>query len=333
MTPTSATGHLAAEAAAFDRRIEERLAAGFVPDLRRAVRCEYFYKSFWRDPHFIDLYLGRQVRSFLELIDRYAGPGARVLDAGCGAGYMTLELARHGHQVRGVDISAACIDAARTTLATNPYRDGFGSLAYDVASFDEVEGEFDVVLFSGCLHHFDDVDAALERAARLATPNGCVLFGEPCHERWTEADAAQVTLMRSMLAMTGFWYEPDRPDEPITERALESAISAVHAEYVDERDPHEGGQSPNDNACTGADILAAARRHLEELETRPTVAFMYRMLGGLRGPQATIERIATLLATYDRLAVRRGYMQPNGFLFAGRPIGDGVPSPRSGSVA
>ena len=57
---------LADEARAFDRRIEDRLHAGFVPDLRRAVKCEYFYTSFWRDPHFVRLYLGRTIEVFPE---------------------------------------------------------------------------------------------------------------------------------------------------------------------------------------------------------------------------------------------------------------------------
>ena len=39
---------LSEEAQAFDSRIGERLSAGFIPDLRRAVKCDHFYKSFWR---------------------------------------------------------------------------------------------------------------------------------------------------------------------------------------------------------------------------------------------------------------------------------------------
>ena len=35
-----------AEAAAFDARITERERAGYIPDIRRAVKCDYFYKSF-----------------------------------------------------------------------------------------------------------------------------------------------------------------------------------------------------------------------------------------------------------------------------------------------
>ena len=39
------------EAEAFDARIEKRIKAGFIPDIRNAKRCEYFYKSFYRDPY------------------------------------------------------------------------------------------------------------------------------------------------------------------------------------------------------------------------------------------------------------------------------------------
>src|SRR4051794_20819968 len=103
------------EALAFDRRIEERLRAGFVPDLRRAVKCEYFYKSFWRDPHFIDLVLGRRSAVYLELLAEFGGPHLEILDVGCGAGYFSLELARAGHHVTAIDVSASCIKAAQAT--------------------------------------------------------------------------------------------------------------------------------------------------------------------------------------------------------------------------
>src|SRR5260370_39415966 len=136
---------LSAEAFAFDQRIKERMAAGFVPDLRRAVKCDYFYKSFWRDPHFVKLYEGDTVDCYLALVARHGGPRLRILDVGCGAGYVTLELARAGHHVVGIDISASCIATARQTLATNPFKENFGSLEYHVLPFHDASSTYEVV--------------------------------------------------------------------------------------------------------------------------------------------------------------------------------------------
>lgn len=47
----------------------------------------------------------------VELLQTYA-PGTSVLDAGCGEGYYTLEMARRGHAVLGVDLSRRGVRAA-----------------------------------------------------------------------------------------------------------------------------------------------------------------------------------------------------------------------------
>ena len=45
-------------------------------------------------------------------------PGDRVLDVGCGAGRHSVELARRGCQVTGIDISTGMLDEARKAAAT-----------------------------------------------------------------------------------------------------------------------------------------------------------------------------------------------------------------------
>jgi SAM-dependent methyltransferase len=47
------------------------------------------------------------------LVDAMLPRGARVLDAGCGPGRVGAELFARGHQVVGVDVDAALIEAAR----------------------------------------------------------------------------------------------------------------------------------------------------------------------------------------------------------------------------
>ena len=67
------------------------------------------------------------------MLKKYSYPGARILDVGCGSGYISLELARSGYHVTGIDISSKVIDVAKKTLETNPFKDGFGSLKYHVS--------------------------------------------------------------------------------------------------------------------------------------------------------------------------------------------------------
>ncbi len=307
------------EARAFDFRIEERIAAGFVPDLRRAVKCDYFYKSFWRDPHYVDLYIGSIVRTYLELLGRYCPPGASIIDVGCGAGYVSLELARNGYYVDAIDISESCIREAQRMLDENPYRNGFGSLNYQVASFDDVAGEYDVALFSGSLHHMNNIEQTITHAATLLRSGGHLLCYEPCHERWQKKDAALVALIRGLLAITGHWFSHEADHLLRDERGLERLTQEIHDEYVLERDKDEPeGQSPQDNTWNGEEILGALRRRFLELEIRPGFSFIYRLLGGMRGDDERIHTIADLLTAYDRFSVANGYVNPNGFCFIGR---------------
>ena len=171
------------EAVAFNKRITERVAAGFIPDLRRAVKCEYFYQSFWRDPHFIDLFMGENIRNFISIMHEHGQADMRVLDAGCGAGYVALELARAGFHVTAIDVADEAIDVAKKAAEENPFVDGFGSLTYEVRSFLEYEGEFDAVLFRGVVHHFPNPDTVLEHAAKLLKSGGLLLCMEPAHEQ------------------------------------------------------------------------------------------------------------------------------------------------------
>ena len=312
---TEYVNELASEAAAFNQRISERRAIGFVPDIRRAVKSDYFYKSFWRDPHYVHLYLGWVIENHLTFLRKYAPPGAQVLDVGCGAGYFALELARNGYHVIGFDIAEKAIEAARETLAGNPYTEGFGSLRYEVSSLLEAKGCYDAVFVSGVLHHLPDVNRAVAHLNLLLRDDGVVVAYEPCHERWRKADAAQVALIRGLLSLTGHWYEkPTDAGAFKASQAFDQFVRDIHVEYITERDKSEsGGQSPLDNSADGDQILAALRREFTILEQLPAVSFIYRLLGGLRGDEKRIHRIADFLALYDHYAVQQGFMQPNTF--------------------
>ncbi len=307
------------EARAFSDRIEERRQAGYLPDLRRMKRNEYFYQSYWRDPYFADLVMGETVRIFLNWLAEHSQPGARILDVGCGPGYITLELAREGYHVLGIDVAESAIQAAQETLASNPYKDNFGSLEYRAIPFEAATGTYDTLLFSGSLHHFDDPEAIVRKAASLLTKGGLIMCHEPLRDKWQKTDAAQAALIRMLLSLTGVWYEqPDEADTHVNPDKLKAYINEIHTEYVEERDKREGLQSPRDNASLSEEILTALKNHSDEIEYRPGFAYLYRMLGGLRGPDDVIFKIGDFLAAYEKLALREGYLSPSTFLYCGQ---------------
>ena len=63
---------------------------------------------------------GAEVDHVLKLTQ--LAPGASVLDLGCGSGRHTLELARRGYRVTGVDRTAAYLDKARAKAETEGLR-------------------------------------------------------------------------------------------------------------------------------------------------------------------------------------------------------------------
>ena len=89
--------------------------------------------------------------------------GERILDLGCGDGYLTAKFAALGCSVVGVDASAAQVEAARKLGLDARVADG-EKLAFDP--------EFDAVFSNATLHWLKDHDAAIDGAWRALKPGG-----------------------------------------------------------------------------------------------------------------------------------------------------------------
>lgn len=101
--------------------------------------------------------------------------GVRVLDVGCGGGYLTEALAAAGATVSGVDLSSSTIEAARRHAAaagqTIDYR------AADATALPFSDGAFDVVLSSDFLEHVSDrLDAVIAEQVRVLRAGGVLGF-------------------------------------------------------------------------------------------------------------------------------------------------------------
>src|SRR5213593_1276424 len=90
----------------------------FTPDLRRLKSWPSMGDSPWRQPYLSDMTFGELHR----LVDEFViSQGLSILDVGCGWGYLSLELAREGHDVQGIDSSKEMIEVARRTMSSDPY--------------------------------------------------------------------------------------------------------------------------------------------------------------------------------------------------------------------
>jgi ubiquinone/menaquinone biosynthesis C-methylase UbiE len=67
---------------------------------------DYSRRVFWEIEHPKD-------DGTLDFVSRHLGRGDRVLDVGCGSGYLTSLLAQFGHSARGIDVSEEAVDLAR----------------------------------------------------------------------------------------------------------------------------------------------------------------------------------------------------------------------------
>lgn len=103
------------------------------------------------------------------LLAHLAQPGDRVLDVGCGDGFLSARLADVGCEVIGLDVDAGVLQRARARWPTRRVR----WIRADVMTTDVLEPEsFDVVVSNAALHHLPNPHEALTRLASLVRPGG-----------------------------------------------------------------------------------------------------------------------------------------------------------------
>ena len=149
------------------------LASGFVFEFLDEVRT--FYDALAPKHHermgtdLTNLSVERFVlATFADLV----GPGARVLDAGCGPGRVTAHLAGLGLAAEGLDLSPVMLDLARTAFPDLSFR--LGSLtALDVPD----GGLAGILAWYSFIHIPPEHRAAvMSELRRVLVPGGCVLL-------------------------------------------------------------------------------------------------------------------------------------------------------------
>jgi ubiquinone/menaquinone biosynthesis C-methylase UbiE len=112
----------------------------------------------------------------LRWIDELESPaGARVLELGCGAGFMAVALAQRGFRVHATDAVPAMLDRARANAAAAGVGD---RIEFDVADAQQLavaDASIDLVVALGVIPWLPAPQTAVAEMARVTRPGGAVV--------------------------------------------------------------------------------------------------------------------------------------------------------------
>jgi 2-polyprenyl-3-methyl-5-hydroxy-6-metoxy-1,4-benzoquinol methylase/glycosyltransferase involved in cell wall biosynthesis len=99
-------------------------------------------------------------------------PGSRILDVGCGSGWLSEYFARLGYDVKGIDISPDLIEMSRERVSRVPYGTDHESSVKCSFEVHDIElaplpERFDAIICYDSLHHFENERAVIRHLADM----------------------------------------------------------------------------------------------------------------------------------------------------------------------
>lgn len=114
------------------------------------------------------------INVFRKLAGKRLSKGRKIIDLGCGTGAFSRRFFQGiDAELFGMDISVKAIKMARAESNNINYIVG------DVEDLKFKDESFDVVIFSGMLHHFPNIKKSLAEGYRILKKGGCVLSYDP----------------------------------------------------------------------------------------------------------------------------------------------------------
>lgn len=148
----------------------------------QAAVSRYFdgASAYWRDVYEergvqSEVYRSRQEHVLAQIDALHLPAGSPVLDAGCGAGGLAVELAARGLRVEAADASAEMVKRAREAVARRRLDTAVSVRQASVYRLPYRSGQFVATIAIGVLPWLDDPEAALCELARVTQAGGRVI--------------------------------------------------------------------------------------------------------------------------------------------------------------
>jgi SAM-dependent methyltransferase len=145
--------------------------------MENAPRRPFYDEYAWAFDLIINTPIDKQCAFVVEMLSqRGVNAGARILDAGCGIGGHSIELARLGYVVRGLDLSSQLITEAQRRISDESLPISFA--VGDILSL-EATHDFDAILCRGVLNDLLDEASRLKvffSFARALRPDGVLIL-------------------------------------------------------------------------------------------------------------------------------------------------------------
>lgn len=261
----------------------------------------------WRHPDLADLTFGEIYRLVERLLPARK---QRILDIGCGTGFLSLELARDGHKVLGMDIDMNLVKLAERTMKTDPYQSKLGSLDYQVSDFSTWDNQgkiFDVVIFIRSLHHIPKPGRALDKARHILSPRGRIVCLDFAFDRFDRQSARWLYHIRRAMEQAG-WYKTDK-------RLSEDAKKSVSQIMKESRD-----YPKKEKLNMFGQMYKPLKRLFAQQHFSWHPYIFWDIVMDMRVPSPDIEiAIARSAKAMEEALIRRHTIKPTLFVFEGRP--------------
>jgi len=140
---------------------------------------EHYTREYFEKWNYADRPLGRfsmywfARRYYAALVRRYAPPGGRLLELGCGLGDL-LSLLQDDFDCAGIDLIDYSIESTKRNA---PRAEAFQMSADDLSAFEQ--GAFSAVVALHLVEHLVDPADVIRQVSQLLKPGGIFLFATP----------------------------------------------------------------------------------------------------------------------------------------------------------